>query len=52
MRELVVACERKLDRDAEALDRHDGDAADSAADAEVDHGVLLAVAGCDTVDHH
>lgn len=31
-RELVISCKGHLDRDAEALDRHDGDAADGRAD--------------------
>lgn len=50
-RELVVAAEGELHGDTEALDGHDGDAADGTADAEVDHGVLLAVLGGDSVDH-
>lgn len=51
MRELVVAAEGELERDTEALDRHDGDGADGAADAEVDERVLASVSRRDAVDH-
>lgn len=50
--ELVVAAEGEFEGDAEALDGHDGDAADGAADGDVDHRVLLAVLGGDAVDHY
>ena len=49
--ELVVAAESHLNGDAEALDGHDGDGADSAADAEVNHWILLTVQRRDAVDH-
>ena len=46
-----MAAESHLNGDAEALDGHDRDGADGAADAEVDHRVLLAVQRRDAVDH-
>jgi hypothetical protein len=50
--ELVIAGERELEGNAEALDRHDGNAADGGADGEVDHGVALSVDWRDLVDHY
>ena len=51
VRELVVAADCQLERNPEAFDGHDGDAADGAADGDVDHGVFLAVLGGDLVNH-
>lgn len=52
VRELVVARERELDGDAEALDRHHAHAADEAADRDVYERVRAPVLGRDGVDHH
>lgn len=51
MAELVVPAQGQFDRDSEALDGHDGYTAHAGADAEIDHGVLLAVDRRDLVDH-
>lgn len=51
MRELVVAAQRKLERNSKALDCHDGDGADGRADADIDHRVLLAIHGRNLVNH-
>ena len=48
---LVVASESHLERQTEALDRHDGDGACRRADAEVYHGIPLAVLRRYEVDH-
>lgn len=52
MRELVVAGKGQLDGDAEALDGHDGHAADGAANGDVDERILAAMRGSDAVDHY
>ena len=52
MGELVVPAQRELDRDAEGLDGHDGDGADSGADRNVDKRVLLPVRGRNPIDHN
>lgn len=52
MSELVVAGERQLQRDAECLDSHDRDRANSRANAEIDERVLFAVLRSDLVDHN
>lgn len=51
VRELVVAVERKLERDAKALDAHDGDGADQAADGDVDKWRAFAVLWDHAPDH-
>jgi hypothetical protein len=51
MRKLVVAGQGKLERNAEALDRHDGDTADSGAYRQIDHRVALSVDGRYLVNH-
>jgi len=51
VRELVVSAEGELERNSQTLDSADGDTADRAADAEIDHRVLLAVFWCDEIDH-
>ena len=51
MGELVVAGKSKLKGDAESLNGHDGDGADSGADGQVNEGVLLAVYWSDLVNH-
>jgi hypothetical protein len=51
MGELVVAGQSKLERDSEALDSHDRDAADSRAYRQVDHRVALSVNGRYFVNH-
>jgi len=49
--ELIGSTKGKLERNAQSLDGADGDGTDSAANAEVDHWVLLAVLGCNPVYH-
>lgn len=51
VRELVVASERELKRNAKGLDGHDRDGTDGRADGQVDQGVSLAVGGGNSVDH-
>jgi len=51
MTELVVAAECQLDSNSESLDGADGDAADCAADTQVDQWILLAVLRSDPVNH-
>lgn len=51
MRELVFSRKGHLERNSERFDSHDGDGAGGGADREVDERVLLAVLGCDLVDH-
>lgn len=51
VRELVVAGEGELQRDAEGLDRHDRHGADGAADGEVDERVPAPVFRRDFVNH-
>jgi len=51
MRKLVVSAQCELERDTQTLDGANGDAANCTADAEIDHRVLLAVSGCNEVDH-
>lgn len=52
MCELVIASKCQLDGNAEALDRHDGHAADGTADGYVNERVRAAVYGSDAVDHY
>lgn len=49
--ELVVPRQGKLDRDAEALDRHDRDGTDKGADGEVHERERAPVSRYDEVDH-
>lgn len=51
MRKLIFAGKCELQRNAESLDRHDGDGADRGADGQVDERVLLAVDRRNLVDH-
>ena len=51
VRELVVALQRELDRDAEALDGHHGDRAGERAYRDVDERVGAPVPRGDVVDH-
>lgn len=52
VRELIVSGEGELERNAEAFDRHDGNAADGRTDGQVNHRIALAVHWRDLVDHH
>jgi len=49
--ELVAPAQSELHSDTDALDSHDGDGADGAADAQVYKRVLAAIPRSDTVDH-
>lgn len=49
--ELVASAERKLESNTQAFDGADRDGSNGAANAEVDHRVLLAVFGRDPIDH-
>lgn len=49
--QLILAAECEFESNTEPLDRTNGDASDSTADAEVDQRVLLAVFGGHIVDH-
>lgn len=52
VRELIVASEGELERDAKAFDGHDGNGACQRADGHVDQWRLGAVCGADFVDEH
>lgn len=49
--ELVASGKSELDGDTDALDGHDGNGSDGAADGEVHERVLASVARRDAVDH-
>lgn len=49
--ELVVPRQGKLDRDTEALDRHDRDGTDKRADGEIHERERASVPRYDEVDH-
>jgi hypothetical protein len=51
MRELVVTCERHLERQTKGLDEHDGHGAGCRADGEVDERILTTILGRNFVDH-
>lgn len=49
--ELVVASQGQLDGNTDALDGHDGDGSDGAADGNVDQRVLASITRAHAVDH-
>ena len=51
MCQLVVAGDGEFERNSKALDAHDGDRADQAADGDVYQWITGAVDRCDAVYH-